>query len=112
MPFLLAVAIAMASFKAGANAAIVISNFQLDDSTVSFDISGQMEGPAPPNPPIRNAARLYFVNAVAAADPGFVTPLDFEAPLSHSWTGSQELLASFPLFTGDSRVGDYFGIAF
>lgn len=91
------------------NGAIHIDNFSLTTTTVSFDISGTLAGPLPSS----NRRVLSFVNSTAA-DPGFVTPSGFEAPISHTWTGSQTLMGSFPLFTGDPTfdTGDYFGLFF
>jgi hypothetical protein len=107
---LAATLITYASLSAQSYAAITVSNFQISSSVVSFDVSGELAGPTPAD----DLAAIFFINSNPTIDPGFVVPSGFTAPLSHTWTGSQTLSASFPLFTGsqDAYNTDYFGLFF
>lgn len=103
----IALMIATTTLSSVATAGIGISDFLITDSSMSFDISGTLSGPTPP---FGNDV-LYFVNNGAEPAP-FVLPASFETPLSHTWTGSQSLNPSFPVFTGNPSFGDYFGVYF
>ncbi|GEM_PF-6673393 len=93
-------------FSSGAYA-LMIENFSVTDSTVSFDIVGELLGPLP----VHGLTELHFVNPTFAT-PGFVTPASFEAPVSHTWTGTQTLDSVFPLYTGSESAGDFFTVNF
>jgi len=101
--------IAGGSFAGRADAAISITNFSLTSTTVSFTISGTL----PSTVPIADFTAIYFLNT-DPANPGFVIPPIFTAPISYSETLGQNLDSDYPLFTGNSSWdgGDYFGLFF
>ena len=109
MHVLAATLIVACSFAGVADAAINISNFSLSSTTVSFTISGNL----PPSVPVTDFQAIYFLNSVPA-NPGFVIPASFEAPISYSETLAQNLDPDYPVFTGNSTwdSGDYFGLFF
>ena len=107
MHVLAATLIVACSFAGVADAAINISNFSLSSTTVSFIISGNL----PPSVPVTDFQAIYFLNSVPA-NPGFVIPASFEAPISYSETLAQNLDPDYPVFTGNSTWdgGDFFHV--
>ena len=107
MRVLAATLIVACSFAGVAAAAINISNFSLSSTTVSFTISGNL----PPSVPVTDFQAIYFLNSVPA-NPGFVIPASFEAPISYSETLAQNLDSDYPVFTGNSTWdgGNFFHV--
>lgn len=56
--------ITFGSLAGGANAALTITNFDLQSTSISFDISGTIEGPAPSG----GLSWLFFVDANGNGD--------------------------------------------
>lgn len=98
---------AIGIFGSVATAAITVTDFRISSSTVSFNIIGTISGPTPS----AGANSLFFVNAIPSS-PGFVLATYYGAPNQLTWTGSQNLIIGFPIFTGDPAFGDYFGMSF
>ncbi|GAA5497534.1 hypothetical protein Rhal01_03730 [Rubritalea halochordaticola] len=84
-------------------AAISITNFEIDVRTVSFDISGTL----PDNTPPEGLFSLAFANPDATADPGYV--IHSTGAQNVSFTGSQVLSSAS---TGFANYGDYFYLSF
>ncbi len=105
--FLTAILSVFLAFAGVGHSALTIEDFSLDSSTVSFNISGTVSGPDPEV----GRMLIYFVNSNLST-PRFVLPVWFESPISHTWTGTQILNEGYPLFTGNSAIGDYFGVYF
>ncbi|MDB4300810.1 PEP-CTERM sorting domain-containing protein [bacterium] len=61
---LAATLITFGSLAGGANAALTITNFDLQSTSISFDISGTIEGPAPSE----GLSYLFFVDANGNGD--------------------------------------------
>ncbi|MDB4143269.1 hypothetical protein OAF06_01530 [Akkermansiaceae bacterium] len=61
---LAATLITFGSLAGGANAALTITNFDLQSTSISFDISGTIEGPAP----LEGFSWLFFVDANGNGD--------------------------------------------
>ncbi len=97
------------SLAGGANAAISITNFNLSETSVTFDISGTFLATPPPG----MFSCLFFANPDIAADPGFTVSNNLTAT-SASFSGTQALRSFSPSATGAAitNYGDYFLVAF
>jgi hypothetical protein len=86
------------------NAEIFVHNFNLGESSVSFDIDGTM----PANPPGSGQFALFFSNPLIFDNPGFALG-EFTATHDVSFSGGQfvERVA-----TGGTQYGDYFYVFF
>jgi len=91
------------------NAAISITNFNLSETAVTFDISGTFLSTPPPG----MLSCLFFANPNIAADPGFTVSNNLTAT-SASFSGTQALRGFSPSATGAAvtNYGDYFLVAF
>ncbi len=107
-PFLLAgVVLTLGFLSYESKAAIVITDFELTETSIRFNISGTFPDVYPP----ADHAALYFVNSEVAANPGFALGDRFVAAEA-SFTGVQTLNFMAPVWTGSPIYGDYFGILF
>ena len=99
---LLAAAVVFGFLSNEAGAAVFITDFEVTESSVSFVISGTLEGPLP----VATRDFLYFFNPSA---PPKYTLGDNMSATSISFTGSQNLSV---VSTGFSSSGDYFFLDF
>ena len=97
--------ITFGSLAGGANAAVIISNYDMSVNSVSFSIAGELPSTVPPGSPFG----LAFYNPDIFSSPGFVLGPNFLMASSSSFIGSQSLDL---VQIGRASSGDYFFILF
>lgn len=90
-----------------ANAAVIVSGFNLTTNSVTFDITGNL----PNELPMNSYNILVFANRNTAANPGFSLG-NFIGTRDVVFTGTQGLSGRFPVSTGNPQTGDYFYVSF
>lgn len=100
--------LSLSILSGAAKAAISVSNFNLTENSVSFELSGTLPDVTPGYAP----HTLSFVNPNVSAAPGFALGSQLGSDTA-SFTGAQSLRSSpNPIATGGTVFGDYFYVDF